>query len=735
MAVIEVNNLEDAKGALADIRSTIVVVPVYNAYDDTLRCAESLFEHTPEDIAILFVDDAGADNRALKIVNIAPRTLTRRVVILHHSSNSGFVGSCNDAFYVAGDNDVILVNSDAVVGAEWFERMTAAASSSSLIATVSTLTNHGTILSVPNIDRPSPQLPDHLTPASASAMVAKFSANLLPTIPTAVGHCTLITRKALNAAGGFDTTFGRGYGEEVDFSQRVLRLGFKHICADDVFVFHRGSGSFGVELTSQQEVNNRIVQARYPWFETWVQNLMGDMSSPLHTSLSRASVALRGLWVAIDGRALGPTLMGTQQVIIETIRSMMSHPLVSRVRVLTNGEVPGYARDRLDGLNIEFVNVGGNEEPQLDLFDIAYRPHQVSSPKDIQFLRSVGKWIVANQLDNIAFSNPSYFANSGEWDGYRNGCLLSMASIDGVAYLSESSKREANSEGLIKSGIAERVVYTGAKFEPISETSKPRGLMNETGPFVFILGVSYLHKNRMLAIRAVEILRQKDLHILLVLAGPTPPNGSSLGLEASEFLAKPTLKNSVIQLPALSESEKRWMFENSALMLYPTVVEGFGLVPFEAATYGLPTLSTRQGSLDEVLPSDIPTIEKLSAEELADLIEQLLIDENLRKSIVSSLVSKANEFTSERTTNELVELFLEVMKRPPSRVRAIMGDNQTEIGWRSGYSREGRDVVVVPGGFVKLGWKAPIVKRVISPDNSKRQEVIRRLANQVRRMR
>jgi GT2 family glycosyltransferase len=253
----------------------------------------------------------------LKQINIAPQTLTRRVVILHHSSNSGFVGSCNDAFFVAGENDVILVNSDAVVGPQWYERMCAAAASSSLVATVSSLTNHGTILSVPNIDRPSPQLPDHLTPDTAAEVVAQMSAHLLPTIPTAVGHCTLITRKALNAVGGFDVTFGRGYGEEVDFSQRAIRLGFKHICADDVFVFHRGNGSFGVELTSQQEANNAIVNARYPWFENSVKCAMGDLSSPLQASLSRASVAMRGLWVAIDGRALGPTLMGTQQVIID----------------------------------------------------------------------------------------------------------------------------------------------------------------------------------------------------------------------------------------------------------------------------------------------------------------------------------------------------------------------------------------------------------------------------------
>ena len=39
-------------------------------------------------------------------------------------------------------------------------------------------------------------------------------------------------------------------------------------------------------------------------------------------------------------------------------------------------------------------------------------------------------------------------------------------------------------------------------------------------------------------------------------------------------------------------------------MLYPTVQEGFGLVPFEAARAGVPCLFAAQTSLAEVLPRE-----------------------------------------------------------------------------------------------------------------------------------
>ena len=39
-----------------------------------------------------------------------------------------------------------------------------------------------------------------------------------------------------------EETFGRGYGEEVDFCLRATRVGLRHVVDDSTFVFHRGLG-------------------------------------------------------------------------------------------------------------------------------------------------------------------------------------------------------------------------------------------------------------------------------------------------------------------------------------------------------------------------------------------------------------------------------------------------------------------------------------------------------------
>lgn len=739
MSLLETTEISRAAEVLRSVAGPVVVVPVHNAFDDVVQCLDSFFACSPG-APLLVVDDASPDQRFVDVLRILAQRDSRTVVLLRRGHNGGFVGACNSAFDAAGDHDVILVNSDVVLTDGWYERMVAAASSSTLVATVSAFTNHGTILSLPHRNTPTPQLPFALTVADAGARVAAASIRSYPSIPTAVGHCVLVTRRALDLLGGFDTAFGRGYAEEVDFSQRAIRAGLKNICADDVFVFHRGGGSFGEEMTEQRAANERIVNGRYPWYVSSVRTAQADTSSPLAVAIARASVALRGLRVAIDGRALGPLLTGTQQVIVETAAALSSHPSVSELQLWIHDRLPRYAEERLAGLHINVKMIQGVDlsaatmQPEAD---IAYRPYQIAMPEEIAFLRRVGAWVVVNQLDTIAYSNPAYFAGSGQWHEYRSTTQMVFSSVDGIAYLSRSSRDEARAEGLLDGHVAEGVVYNAASFDRIGQSSMPARLVGKDGPFLLVLGVSYHHKNRHLVVRALNLLLERGWKGTLVLAGATPPAGSSLGDEAVEFVRSPALRDHVVQLGAIGEAEKRWLFEHSALLLYPSVVEGFGLVPFEAADYGLACLSSNQTSLAEVLPDGFPTLDDFTPETLADRIESLVGDPAARARMVEALTNRAKTFTAASTADLLVELFDRTMRRAPRRTVAIGDERGDLVSWNPRLARIldrlRKERTVDPGSLVKLGGRVPALKRIVSPDGSKRQAAIRASANRVRR--
>ena len=154
------------------------------------------------------------------------------------------------------------------------------------------------------------------------------------------------------------------------------------------------------------------------------------------------------------------------------------------------------------------------------------------------------------------------------------------------------------------------MVYIGvdhehARFGP-APTRPATGERLEDGGFVLCLGVDFLHKNRHFALRTVaEMLREKGWNGQLVFAGPHASPGSSGGEERRYLDANPDVAGVTVDLGTVSEGEKRWLLQNASLVMAPSVYEGFGLIPFEAAAAGVPCLFAAQASLAEVLPEEV----------------------------------------------------------------------------------------------------------------------------------
>jgi glycosyltransferase involved in cell wall biosynthesis len=96
-----------------------------------------------------------------------------------------------------------------------------------------------------------------------------------------------------------------------------------------------------------------------------------------------------------------------------------------------------------------------------------------------------------------------------------------------------------------------------------------------------------------------------------VIAGPEPYYGRSTGEEAALIAAlEPDVRRRIVHLAQVDEQTKWWLLTEADLVLYPSVVEGFGLVPFEAASVGTPSLSHSGSALREVLgegPALVPS--------------------------------------------------------------------------------------------------------------------------------
>ena len=171
-------------------------------------------------------------------------------------------------------------------------------------------------------------------------------------------------------------------------------------------------------------------------------------------------------------------------------------------------------------------------------------------------------------------------------------------------------------------------------------------------------------------------------------------------------------------------------------MLYPSTIEGFGLVPFEAALHGVATLATRQGSLDEVLPPGIPVLDGFEIGAAADLAWELLHDAAAAEAIVSALRVRSQSFTWEATAERLLDLFGQALARPAGRTLVLEGEGPRPIGLASRQRpRRAASSAGVVERVVHAVISRPGLKRGLSPDGSRRQQVARNVISQVRRQR
>lgn len=98
-------------------------------------------------------------------------------------------------------------------------------------------------------------------------------------IPAGISFAMIVPVAALRTVGLMDPVFGRGYGEESDWSARAVNAGFVHLLAQGAFVYHAGRGStLAAGVVAQNDIadwsNQHIVNHRSPMFRWSVDGFL-----------------------------------------------------------------------------------------------------------------------------------------------------------------------------------------------------------------------------------------------------------------------------------------------------------------------------------------------------------------------------------------------------------------------------------------------------------------------------
>lgn len=158
------------------------------------------------------------------------------------------------------------------------------------------------------------------------------------------------------------------------------------------------------------------------------------------------------------------------------------------------------------------------------------------------------------------------------------------------------------------------VIHEGVA-RPCVEPVQPAGI-TEPG-FVLMVARRDPHKNLPRAVRAWS---QVDAPQLVIVGSPDKRYPE---VDASINLSK--RRSHIVELPDVTESELEWLYGNASALLFPSLVEGFGLPPMEAALRSCPVISSDCGAVPELLKNQYRSIDPTS---------EILIGQALTKSFV-----------------------------------------------------------------------------------------------------
>jgi glycosyltransferase involved in cell wall biosynthesis len=300
---------------------------------------------------------------------------------------------------------------------------------------------------------------------------------------------------------------------------------------------------------------------------------------------------------------------------------------------------------------------------------VFYRPHQVGSLNELVECLSFAPRFVLTHQDMIGDRTPAYFASNDDWAHARRTTRASLGAADQLGFFSRHAALDAASDGA--DPTRSTIVPLGVDHITVDGPSeRPAALSQLHGrPFVLVLGTSYQHKNRVFALRvARELIVERGWEGGFVLAGRDVPLGSSVPQERAILASEPRLRERVVVIDHVSERAKRGLYRDAALVLFPSLYEGFGLVPFEAAAFGTPCLYSWRGALSEFLPSSGALPADLSVFSSAGSAERLLDSVFAREAVVADIRAASALLTWDRTARGYAEIFRRALEASPTAV-------------------------------------------------------------------
>jgi GT2 family glycosyltransferase len=288
------------------MKISIIILSFNNWEETTRKCLNALAVDPDYKKWEVIVVDNDSDANTQQGLDEAKRRYPE-VKFIFNSRNVGFAAGNNIGIKRATGDVIILLNSDAFPPPGMLGRLAEHSARESALGMVGPVTNAAG--NEQCIYTNSGKMEDiishglHYSSGGECEALAVYRMDFF---------CVAIPRRVIDQVGLLDEEFGRGYYEDLDYSLRVKEAGFKLGIAEDVFVYHRGSASFGkipretkellkhnkhliVQKHGAKVLFQHVRQANLAILSQYIRKMIAGEIIPDHRIANRLQLAHNGL--------------------------------------------------------------------------------------------------------------------------------------------------------------------------------------------------------------------------------------------------------------------------------------------------------------------------------------------------------------------------------------------------------------------------------------------------------
>ncbi|HEX5478310.1 MAG TPA: glycosyltransferase family 1 protein [Dehalococcoidia bacterium] len=190
--------------------------------------------------------------------------------------------------------------------------------------------------------------------------------------------------------------------------------------------------------------------------------------------------------------------------------------------------------------------------------------------------------------------------------------------------------------------------------EPPAETHARASMLPTCNPYVLYAGSYEPRKNLVRALDAYAMLATHvDTYDLVAIVDA----GSGHEAVARAHLSSLGIERRVHLVHGLDDAELQALYAGARVLFFPSLAEGFGLPPLQAAAHGVPVVASDLPAVREIMQDAALFVSPRDIAAMAQALRTAVTDEDLRHRLIAAGYERAQEYTWRRSVERHAALY------------------------------------------------------------------------------